>query len=394
VARRVQFADLESSDLFLDAIYQGGKQKNLGAEVLHKLLPVGNAGGFRYSGSPSKNDTKLVALYTSGEDPQWPDHLDTETGIFTYYGDNKTPGNELHETKKGGNRFLRFCYDSLHRGDRESVPPFFLFEKHSGRDMKFRGLAVPGSQTLEQTEDLVAIWKTKQGERFQNYRAKLTVLDVPRVKREWIDDLSNGDTLSENCPEQFKKWIVKGQYSPLSSEREEEPRQISSQLPSVDDREGWRIINAIHSHFPKKRATDFEYCAARLFEMVAPENIVDIDVTRPSVDGGRDAMGKFRIGIDPTFVTSEFALEAKCWDPKKSCGVGATKRLISRLRHRQFGVFITTSSVSRQAYQEIIDDGHPILIISARDIVTILRRNDMASEVRVMEWLNSNWPTK
>lgn len=35
----------------------------------------------------------------------------------------------------------------------------------------FRGLAVPGAISIPQTEDLVAIWKTKSGQRFQNYRA-------------------------------------------------------------------------------------------------------------------------------------------------------------------------------------------------------------------------------
>jgi hypothetical protein len=48
---------------------------------------------------------------------------------------------------------------------------------------------VPGAQGLPATADLVAIWKTSQGERFQNYRATFTALDVPVVERAWINDL-------------------------------------------------------------------------------------------------------------------------------------------------------------------------------------------------------------
>lgn len=57
---------------------------------------------------------------------------------------------------------------------------------------------------------------------------------------------------------------------------------------------------------------------------------------------------------DPVAV--EFALEAKCYAPGHGVGVRETSRLISRLRHRQFGVLVTTSHLDRQAYKEIRED--------------------------------------
>jgi len=48
-------------------------------------------------------------------------------------------------------------------------------------------------------------------------------------------------------------------------------------------------------------------------------------------------------------------------------------RLISRLRHRQFGVFVTTSGVSGQAYNELRDDEHPVVVICGRDIAELLK---------------------
>ena len=63
-------------------------------------------------------------------------------------------------------------------------------------------------------------------------------------------------------------------------------------------------------------------------------------------------------------------------------------RLISGIRYRQFGVLITTSYVDDQAYKEVIDDGHPILIVSAADIGSILRKNSINSH-NVNLWLES-----
>lgn len=63
-------------------------------------------------------------------------------------------------------------------------------------------------------------------------------------------------------------------------------------------------------------------------------------------------------------------------------------RLISRIRYRQFGVLITTSYVDSQAYQEVVEDGHPILVVIATDIARILRVNSITSE-DIDEYLSS-----
>jgi len=76
---------------------------------------------------------------------------------------------------------------------RGKVPPFLLFDKPGGgRDVRFRGLLAPGSDRLSGEEDLVAVWRTTSGVRFQNYQAQFTVLDTPVVTRAWIDQLLYG----------------------------------------------------------------------------------------------------------------------------------------------------------------------------------------------------------
>ena len=49
---------------------------------------------------------------------------------------------------------------------------------------------------------------------------------------------------------------------------------------------------------------------------------------------------------------------------------------------------ITTSYVDKSAYQEVVEDGHPILIVTATDIAQILRENAINSS-NINEWLTS-----
>jgi len=80
-------------------------------------------------------------------------------------------------------------------------------------------------------------------------------------------------------------------------------------------------------------------------------------------------------------------MEAKCYNPKDGNGVHLTSRLISRLKHRQFGYFVTTSFVSEQAYKEIIEDKHPVIIFAGRDITRILIEHGYNSKSKVLAWL-------
>src|SRR5207237_2667218 len=142
--------------------YAGGGNGNAADDPISKVLTgAGNQGGFRAAGRGP--DKKFVVLYTSGEDSDWPDTLDLSTGQFIYFGDNKKPGHELHQTR-GGNQILRSAFECLHGSPamRERVPPFFIFKKYptpaSARSVQFKGLAVPCFPGLTSTADLVAVW--------------------------------------------------------------------------------------------------------------------------------------------------------------------------------------------------------------------------------------------
>src|SRR5688500_195796 len=105
------FSALASADLTVDAVYEGGSQGHKGDDVLGPLLGVGNAGGVRYRGQLAKGTMPYVVLFTTGRDTTWPDRLDVRTGVFTYYGDNKNPGRDLHDTQRGGNALMRDLFE-------------------------------------------------------------------------------------------------------------------------------------------------------------------------------------------------------------------------------------------------------------------------------------------
>lgn len=395
------FETLVDCDLVIDAVYEGGSSGHAGDDPISRVLKgSGNQGGFRAAGRGE--DKKFVVLYTSGEDKDWPDRLDLNTGQFVYFGDNKTPGHELHDTQPGGNRILKHVFDLLHSAppDQSRIPPFFIFKKFptpaSTRSVQFKGLAVPGFTGLPATADLVAVWKTTRGQRFQNYQATFTVLDAPVIKRAWLQDLAAGELLSSNAPEAWSEWVTRGRYRALTSESTTVLRNQEQQLPDTPIK--MAILQAVWDHFDGA-PTVFEAFAARVFQMHDQRVIID-EITRAAVDGGRDAVGRYLLGLSDDPVYAEFSLEAKCYRPPlngqkaNTVGVKDVSRLISRLRHREFGVLVTTSIIARQAYEEVREDRHPIIFLSGKDITDILTTNGYNTPELVKTMLQNEYEVR
>lgn len=390
---RIGFDHLRESDLIVDAVYESDRRRNtLAGEPLGPLTGTGNQGGFRFSGSIESPE--VVVLYTTLAEPDWPDQIDEENGLFYYFGDNRRPGFELHDRRsgRGGNQILRNVFELAHSGrdGRAQVPPFFIFSKgDSRRDVVFRGLAVPGAAQLDSDTDLIATWKSIGGQRFQNYRATFTILDVAKIARDWIHDLRTGSRLGPKCPKPFRDWVESGRMDALRADPVKRTRSPDEQLGATFlQRE---VAGAVYEHF-SGFPIDFEHFAAAIVRMM-DANIVALDVTRPSRDGGRDGVGRYRIGQKQNCITVDFALEAKCHNPSNGLGVKVLSRLISRLRHRQFGFLVTTSYLSHQAYQELVEDEHPIVVCSGGDIASLLiEKASLASKKHALDWLKAAHP--
>lgn len=392
-SNRISFYDLEKSDLQVDAIYEGGPASNISSEVLSKLTHVGNSGGFRKC-KKSVNGRKIkepayVCIFSTGEELEWRDELDRTLGRFTYWGDNRKAGNPICKTGLGGNAFLQDIFNKNSLGIRKSIAPVFVFQKAGGRDVIFSGLAVPGDRRVRPQDSLVAVWAQNNDGRYQNYKAIFTILDVPNIDHRWLNDLEYGDGFtSPYAPKVWKNWVEKGTYKPLITEKNPiQYRKKNEQLPALNSKE-FKMLQMIIDHF--SNPFDFEKCACKIAQIM-DTNIVDIVPTRHTRDGGRDAVGKYRVGSPTNGIEIEFALEAKRYSVDSSAGVKETSRLISRLKNRQFGIFVTTSFVGDQAYKEIIEDQHPVIIVSGLDIIEILVNAGINSEELLENWLEANF---
>jgi ketosteroid isomerase-like protein len=100
------------------------------------------------------------------------------------------------------------------------------------------------------------------------------------------------------------------------------------------------MIKSVRNHF-QSRPHAFEHCAAAIARLMMP-NIAALDVTRPSRDGGRDA-------VEPTWL-------------------------------------------DLQAYREIKEDQHPVIVIAAADIVVLLRAEGRGNVEAVSRWLAEEFP--
>jgi len=236
---------------------------------------------------------------------------------------------------------------------------------------------------LAATEDLVALWKTTEGQRFQNYKAVFTILDEAVISRDWIHAVGRGEK-SGRGPSAWKAWVEAGGIRPLMAPRSLLVRSKAEQLPA--SREDQALIEVVRQRY-KDNPYGFESCAGALTRLLLPD-VARLDLTRPWRDGGRDGIGRLRIGRSPAAIEVDFALEAKCYGANNAVGVREVSRLISRIKHREFGVLVTTSYVDRQAYQEVTDDGHPVILTAAQDIVGLLRSAGLRTPIQVDAWLD------
>ena len=214
-------------------------------------------------------------------------------------------------------------------------------------------------------------------------------MDTPEsINRQWLDALINDHKNSlQYAPKAWKKFINQGRNGIIPLIAKKLPKIPTKYDQLQSDMEGINCLKQIRSHYADN-AYGFEMCAKSILEKM-DERFQEFSLTRPWRDGGRDAIGYYVIGNESKAnypLKIGCAMEAKCYAENHSVGVREMSRLISRIRYRQFGVLITTSYVHEQAYKEILEDEHPILIVSATDIATILRKNAITSN-NIDKWM-------
>jgi hypothetical protein len=208
----VRYIDVPQADLVPGTTYEGGP--SLSDEALYRLLGTANMGGIR-SKNASTGATAFLALFSTFEEIEWPDKIDEDTGEVTYFGDNRSEGDELHSHP--GNRILArlFSQKIEDHWSRSKFPPIFIFSKAKvsvPRSASFHGLAVP-STNLAPSDRCVAKYFGSGDVKFLNYVVTLTVLKDAVASRAWIDDLLEGRDSSQNVPDAFINWRQTGTAS-------------------------------------------------------------------------------------------------------------------------------------------------------------------------------------
>ena len=220
------------------------------------------------------------------------------------------------------------------------------------------------------------------------------MLNIPVVERSWLQQLGPENSVNlASAPIAWQNWVTTGRAQALASESTTSIRSVDQQRPDSSVKSD--ILRVVFEYF-EQAPVAFEAFAARVFQMHDPRVIIDT-ITRSSVDGGRDAVGRYLLGLADDPVYAEFSLEAKCYQPGldgapiNTVGVREVSRLISRIRHRQFGVLVTTSVVARQAYEEVREDRHPIIFLSGKDIAEILITNGFSAPAAVRTLLDTEF---
>ena len=388
-----------NNSLRIDSLYRITNDWKKSEDEFNKFFRFGdgkginNTSGFRPKSrsdikSTSILDCAFCVLVTNYGEREWPDELNPETGQFTYYGDNREPGAAIDSTQVGGNRFLQKIFESLHSQSRTLIHPVLCFESVKILNksyMKFLGIAVPGAQGLSATDDLVAVWKIREGQRFQNYRSIFTILKEELVQKEWLEDLIRGVPSQESiyCPKTWSFFVKTGIYKALECEKSVSPRNKKEQQPSTKNEK--RVLDYLFNELTDR---EFEYASAEIVKLLDP-SFKNLFVTRASRDGGRDVIAEYYLGHADHQIKLSAYIEAKKWKLDASIGVKPMMRLISRLKHRDIGVFITTSFFDKQVQKELIEDGHPVMLISGGDIARLLIKSDLSDQESLCAWVDS-----
>lgn len=97
-------------------------------------------------------------------------------------------------------------------------------------------------------------------------------------------------------------------------------------------------------------------------------------LTRQSSDGGADFIGRMDAGSGAA--TTKFVVfgQAKCVTPgRSSISAEQVSRVTARLKRGWMGAYVTTDAYSTAAQIEVIEDQHPMLLVSGLTVARQIR---------------------
>ena len=202
---------MKTASLIPGHIYMGGTSGNAGDDPISKLLNVGNACGIR-SKKNKENELAYISLVTNPiNQKNYPDFLDNETKILTYYGDQKTPGKHYLDTKQKGNLNLENLFKTSYyqKNAKLHLFPCFYFEKigKKGRNYLYHGIAYPYVSQKEFHEVCNIAQITSDNGIINNLKFSFTVNSDEEVSRQWLLSLTRDSSDIELAPNSWKLFL-------------------------------------------------------------------------------------------------------------------------------------------------------------------------------------------
>ena len=402
--------------LILDRIYKSTKPGTpYQKDIVSKIFRVRNQGGIRFpspKGSDARPQYTYCVLASTGREMYWKDEADEHFGAYVYFGDQNRPGFDLLDTPLRGNKLLSAVFGYASSGensDRKLIPPIFAFQKYGGgSNVVFKGLLVPGIDSMP-SEDWIVAFYTKLHRSpisFLNFKTYFTILDTSEgseaepnnsgISFQWLNDIENGKALeSKYCPKAWRTYILTGKRKAIKPFIHPEPYPSKEQQLPITE-EGKTMLNMLQQYFIDiDGGFAFEHFATKLVQIMFPA-VKQLETTRKYDDGGIDAIGKYQVfKSNENSIQLDFYVQAKCYRATNSVDTKDTARLIARIKGKDFGIMFTTSYIARQAYNEIVEDRHPIGFITGGDIIDFLiKKLQIRDREELRDWLKREFPKK
>ena len=80
----------------------------------------------------------------------------------------------------------------------------------------------------------------------------------------------------------------------------------------------------------------------------------------------------------------------KKWDIKRNVSPKDVSRLVARLKRGEYGIFVTTSTFSKQTQEEVLIDGYPIKLISGIDLVNMFKHLNLITDNSIKNYWVKN----
>ena len=320
------------------------------------------------STSPNKKGTS--------ETP-WQDFYNTDNGHIRYFGDNKDPNKDPAQAP--GNKALLEAFRLAHSHDyeeRKKTPPI-LFFKRATVNGKAKGYPMFMGLGVIDSIELVTQWDNTNGRSFTNYAFDFTVLCLANEHDvfNWIwvntrrePNFSVKET-NRLAPKSWNTWLEKGSNALKSVRRRVSKLHIhkrETQLPEA----GSKLFDLLHEvyNFYGTKKHKFEALAEWATERVINKESGGVYhkgwITQGTGDGGKDFVGKVKLGNGFSKVELVVIGQAKCESMTTPTGGNHIARTVARLKRGWIGVYVTTSYFSDAVQQEIIEDNYPIILIN------------------------------